>query len=225
MKHSTAPSTAAGKLADKVIAGLQKDISMGKYRPGDRIPPEPELMEAYNVGRSTIREAIKTLASAGLLKVQQGAGTFITQSPATTEPLAQRLRRAELKEVNDVRFILEKEIIRLAVQHHTKKDIQAMQKALAGRSAALEAADEAACEDADIALHMAIALASHNSVLADLYQAFTHTIRDFFRKRSNASIASFASTHVLHVQLVDAIIHKKAAAALQLTIELLQKNY
>src|SRR5690606_19691752 len=128
--------------------GLQKDISMGKYRPGDRIPPEPELMEAYGVGRSTIREAIKTLASAGLLKVQQGAGTFVTQAPAVGEPLAHRLRRAELKEVNDVRFILEKEIIRLAIQHHTKKDVQAMQKALAGRAAALEKADEAACEDA-----------------------------------------------------------------------------
>ncbi|HEY8971874.1 MAG TPA: GntR family transcriptional regulator, partial [Puia sp.] len=64
-------------LADAVVSRLQQQLSLGEYQPGEKLPSEPELMEQFGVGRSTIREAIRILANLGLLSVRQGSGTFV----------------------------------------------------------------------------------------------------------------------------------------------------
>jgi DNA-binding FadR family transcriptional regulator len=210
------------KLADQVILRLQKEITSGKFKEGDKIPAEPELMERYNVGRSTIREAIKTLANIGVLYVQQGSGTFVTSGKNLSEPLGQRLRRAEVNEVNEVRTLLEQEIIRLAVTNRKAKDIKTMQQALTARGKAIDAGDYETCKEADINFHTAIAKASGNSVLADLYETFTHSIRSFFHHRDvDGDINVFAGTTKLHEQLFAAIESQNEKKALSINSQIL----
>lgn len=213
------------KLADQVIYTLQKDISLGKYKPGELIPPEPVLMEQFGVGRSTIREAIKTLSNAGILKVQQGAGTFVCDPKTTTEPLDQRLRRAAMQEVNQVRRLLEVEIVQLAVQHRQQEDLDTMQALLEERWQAIAADDYDACADADIRFHRAVATASHNSVLADLYQTFTNVIMDGFRQREKPHVSQFGRTHDLHVQLAAAIAQQQSGKAIETVKAILENNF
>ncbi len=55
-------------------------IATGAIKPGDRLPSEPELEEAFQVSRITIRRALGDLAAAGYLKRQPGTGTILTQS-------------------------------------------------------------------------------------------------------------------------------------------------
>jgi DNA-binding FadR family transcriptional regulator len=212
------------KLADKVIHELQKEISLGKYKTGELIPPEPVLMEQFGVGRSTIREAIKTLSNAGMLKVQQGAGTFVCLPPASTEPLDQRLRRAAQQEVNDVRSLLEVEIVQLATQNRQSEDLSDMRIALQERWQAIINNSYNDCADADIRFHKAIALASHNSVLADLYQTFTAIIRESFQQR-NAEVQTFKNTHELHVALLKAIEQQQVAKAVKTVKLILENNF
>lgn len=212
------------KLADKVIFELQREISLGKYKTGELIPPEPVLMEQFGVGRSTIREAIKTLSNSGILRVQQGAGTFVCAPPATAEPLDQRLRRAAQKEVNDVRSLLEAEIVQLAAQHREEKDLSAMRAALEARWQAISNNSYSDCADADIRFHKAVALASHNSVLADLYQTFTNIIRESFQLRQ-MDVQVFKQTHDLHVQLLKAIAQQQAAKAVKTVKLILENNF
>jgi len=85
------------KLSDQVANKIRHDIDQHKYKTGEKIPAEPELMKLYNVGRSSIREAIKTLAMTGILKVQQGSGTFVNTG-MQHETIDQRLRRADFDE-------------------------------------------------------------------------------------------------------------------------------
>ncbi|SHM74118.1 DNA-binding transcriptional regulator, FadR family [Chitinophaga jiangningensis] len=212
------------KLSDKVINAIQKDISRGKYKPGSKIPAEPELMAQYGVGRSTIREAIKTLANSGILRVQQGAGTFVSNN-IQPESLDQRLRRADFEEINQVRRMLDTEIVKLAAEHHTAAQLAAVEKQLLLRKAAIMANDNQACADADIAFHTAIARATQNEVLADLYHRFTAVIRDFFSKRDKQGVGHFAISHHLHEQLYKAIKAKKPKAALQVMQEIIDNNY
>lgn len=113
------------KLSDKVIAAIQRDIAKGKYKTGGKIPAEPELMAQYDVGRSTIREAVKTLAMSGIVRVKQGDGTYVSDKPKR-ETLHERLRRADATEINSVRTLLEVEIVRLAATHKTPDDIDAI---------------------------------------------------------------------------------------------------
>ncbi|MBB6500090.1 FadR/GntR family transcriptional regulator [Pedobacter cryoconitis] len=211
-------------LSDKVINALKNDIASGKLKKGARIPAEPELMERYEVGRSTIREAIKTLAISGILKVQQGSGTFVA-SKIKDETLTQRLRRADFEEINTVRSLLEKEIVRLACQNRTASDISKMLHCLELRKKAIVADQQQKCTDADIAFHISVAKASGNQVLLDLYQSFTSVIRNFFAKRKEENMIQFAKSHQWHEELAQAIKEQDQQAAQQLIQTLLDNNY
>ncbi|MBB5634139.1 DNA-binding FadR family transcriptional regulator [Pedobacter cryoconitis] len=211
-------------LSDKVITALKSDIASGKLKKGTKIPSEPELMERYEVGRSTIREAIKTLAISGVLKVQQGSGTFVA-SKIKDEPLSQRLRRADFEEINTVRSLLEKEIVKLACQNRTDEDISSIQNYLMQRKKAIDSDQTQKCTDADIAFHVSIAKASKNKVLIDLYQNFTAVIRDFFTKRKETNMAYFSRSHHWHEELALAIVNRDQQAADQLIQTLLNNNY
>ena len=181
-------------------------------------------MKLYSVGRSTIREAIKTLAMTGILRVQQGSGTFINAG-VQHETIDQRLRRADFDQVNAVRKLLEAEIIRLATKNHTEKDLEEMKECLEKRRLAILTDGLQACVDADIVFHVAIARASSNDVLADLYQSFTSVIREYFAKRETLGVSHFAMSHHLHVQLLQAIKSKKEKQA-QLAIDkIIENNY
>ena len=226
MKHQTFKTmTKPIKLADKVIFELQKEISLGKYKVGELIPPEPVLMEQFGVGRSTIREAIKTLSNAGVLKVQQGAGTFVCAPAEETESLDQRLRRAALQEVNHVRQLLEVEIVQLAVSHRTPADLETMDSLLQERWEAIVTDNYEACADADIRFHKAVAGASHNSVLADLYQTFSNAIMRTFQQREKPHVSQFQRTHALHVQLAEAIRTQQAELAIKIVRAILENNF
>ena len=203
------------KLSDQVTNKIRQDIDQNKYKAGEKIPAEPELMKLYGVGRSTIREAIKTLAMTGVLMVQQGSGTFVNTG-VQYETIDQRLRRADFEEINAVRKLLEDEIVKLAAKNHTEKDLEEMKQCLENRRLAIRTEQRQLCVDADIAFHIAIAKASSNKALADLYQNFTTIIRDFFSKREVRGITDFAMNHHLHEQLFEAIKSKKEKTAQQM---------
>jgi DNA-binding FadR family transcriptional regulator len=67
-------------LAKAVTAELVQRIVRGELPPGELLPPEPALCEAYSVSRTVIREAVKILQEKGLVKIRQGAGTVVQQS-------------------------------------------------------------------------------------------------------------------------------------------------
>lgn len=212
------------KLCNKVINQIKEDIASGKFKPGEKIPAEPELMKLYHVGRSTIREAIKILAISGIVKVQQGSGTFVhTGSPGAS--IEQRLRRADFDEINVVRALLEKEMVKLAIRNHTDEQLAEVEENLLKRKLAIQSEMPQKCADADIAFHMAIANASGNMVLADLYYSFTLIMRDFFSAREAQGISHFAMNHYLHEQLFKAIKAKSFTQSQIALQKILDNNY
>jgi DNA-binding FadR family transcriptional regulator len=212
------------RLSDQVSGYIRQDILNEKYKAGEKIPTERELMETYTVGRSTVREAIKSLAMAGILKVQQGNGTFVNEeNPSQT--IDQRLKNADFDEINAVRKLLEEEIVKLAVEHHTTEQLKEMEQQLALRKQAIADEDRQQCTNADIAFHTAIAKASSNKVLLSLYQHFTQTMRSFFSQREMRGIGHFAMSHYLHEDLYKAIKNKRKKQALEIIKYILDNNY
>ncbi|MBB6107574.1 DNA-binding transcriptional regulator, FadR family [Mucilaginibacter lappiensis] len=212
------------KLYNKILSQIKEDINKEKYKPGEKIPTEPELMKIYNVGRSTIREAIKTLAISGILNVKQGAGTFINANFQNVS-MEQRLRRADFDEINDVRALLEKEIVKRATLNHTEDQIIKIEQALQNRKIAIQAEKPQECVDADIEFHMAIANAAGNIVLSELYYSFTLILRNFFSARDAQGISYFAMNHHLHEQLYKAIRSKRINQSQSVLQKILDNNY
>jgi DNA-binding FadR family transcriptional regulator len=212
------------KLYDKVVNQIKEDIKTGKYKQGEKIPAEPELMKLYGVGRSTVREAVKTLAISGILSVQQGSGTFVNSNSQGIS-MEQRLRRADFDEINAVRALLEKEIVKLATLNHTEEQIAEVENALEQRRLAILAEKPQECADADIAFHMAIADAAGNVVLAELYHSFTLILRNFFAARDAQGISHFAMNHHLHEQLFKTIRSGKTNQSQTALQRILESNY
>lgn len=192
-------------LADAVVNRLQQQISLGHYSPGEKFPSEPELMTQFGVGRSTIREAIRILANTGALSVRQGSGTYVESRTGIAEPLAQRLKRADKQDLDEVRILLEMKIAEKAATHRTKKDIAKMKELLQQRAEAAAAGDTNTSIERDIAFHIAIAEASRNDILADLYRTFAiQMTRHFLETHENTD--SFIKTQQWHESLLDSIV-------------------
>jgi DNA-binding FadR family transcriptional regulator len=163
-------------LVEQAAERLREQITGGHWPVGTRLPGETTLAKELGVGRSTVREALRALAGAGLVQPRHGAGVFvIATEPAEDWP--SRLRRAAVTDVYEVRMAVEVHAARLAARRRTPEDVTAMETALAGRRAA-SAADDAGFVDADIAFHSAVVAAAHNPVLADLFTEFTPVLRE-----------------------------------------------
>ena len=216
-------STGQKSLSQKISAAIRADILDGKFEVGSKIPSEPDLMVIYSVGRSTIREAIKSLSQAGVLTVRQGYGTIVND--ISNEPIEERLKNSDFQEINYVRGLLEKEMVTLAVKNRNDQHLLLMEKALQQRKAAIVEGNHENCITADLEFHTKIAEASGNKVLFDLYKSFTSIIRDFFTRREPSGITQFAMSHHLHETLLAAIKEQNMDQAIATITYILNNNH
>lgn len=214
MKKTPSTPLARHSLADAVVGRLQQQLSLGVYQPGDKLPSEPELMAQFGVGRSTIREAIRILANTGHVTVRQGSGTMVESQRGIAEPLQQRLKRADASDLDEVRQLLEIKIAEKAALMRTRKDITKMQTLLEQRAVAARAGDTAETITADIRFHVAMAIASKNDILADLYRSVAEQMGRHF-KQTYINTDAFIVSQQLHEQLLKSIIDKDPRKALQ----------
>uniref|UniRef100_I2Q5K9 Transcriptional regulator n=1 Tax=Desulfovibrio sp. U5L TaxID=596152 RepID=I2Q5K9_9BACT len=211
------------KLGDLVIQQIQEKISLGIFAPGAKIPTEPTLMAQLGVGRSTVREAVRVLVSAGLLEVRQGDGTYVLDRTAGHEPLEYRLRRSTAEEIREVRRIIEVETARLAATNRTPADIDTMREALEKKRTARAAADSHGYVTADIAFHTAVAAASGNGLLADLYRSFSTVFQDFLDILiADRGVNQYQDR--IHHGLLDAIADKDPDKAVAFAMEALDRT-
>mgnify|MGYP002227439841 CR=1 FL=1 len=112
------------KLSEDIIAFILKE----NLQPGDKLPNETVLSERLNAGRSSVREAMKLLASRNIVTIRQGSGTYIASSPGMVEdPLGLTFIGNKQKLIHDlleVRFLLEPSIAAMAATRANKKDIK-----------------------------------------------------------------------------------------------------
>lgn len=188
-------------LSDEVADRLREKILRGKYSPGDKLPTETELMEMFQVSRSTLREAIRVLANAGWIRVQQGAGTFVEGKTIQNEPLYQRLQRSGEEDLEEVRSLLERKIVEKASLNRSKENITKLKSILKKRAEYAKLGNAQACIDVDLEFHKHLAIASGNSILADLYEAFAIRLKESFLERFK-TVESFEKTQQQHEELL-----------------------
>ena len=206
------------QLVDEVIQSLREGIASGGFPVGSKLPSEPVLMDQLGVGRSTIREAVRVLAHSGLLEVRQGDGTYV-RSSRTEVTLVNRLRDAVDREVHEVRRALEMENARLAASRRDATDIANMSALLMQREEARLREDSTALVAADVAFHVAIASATKNALLADMYADFADVLQV-----SLSDYATFSANQAdLHRDLLTAIVQQNPDVALAATGQILDR--
>ncbi|MDQ6481967.1 GntR family transcriptional regulator [Dyadobacter sp. LHD-138] len=199
-------------LADEVAGRLQEKIALGEYAIGEKLPTEPELMAVFGVGRSTIREAVRNLSNAGLVRVQQGLGTFVERQQVTAESLSERFLRAKGLELNEIRQLFELKVAEKAALNRTEADIIQMRKHLEERRKMGFANIPEACIQADINFHLSIATASQSEILLDMYKTVAHHLKQYFLELF-IDTESFIQTQELHELLLQSIVDQDSQKA------------
>lgn len=160
------------KTYELVAERLLALISEGDLRPGDAVPAERELAQAYGVGRSSIREALRMLESKGVIQ-SAGNGSFIVAAFGDTLNRSLdfliSVDQADFRELFEVRHMLEAEAAALAAERHVEPDIAEMARQIAAMQAGLQS--EADFIAADLRFHMAIAQATRNRLIVHLMHA------------------------------------------------------
>ena len=191
-------------LADMIAETLKQQITEGTYRAGDKLPTEPELMKTFGVGRSSVREAVKLLVNMGVVRVQQGSGTFVAV-PSNNDDVNIKMSTADRTELDEVRKILDIAIVEKAVARRTEKDIERMRASLEKRKVNAEKGLLEECIEADLNFHIAIADDAHTRILADIYRsAATHLLSEFNRIYDGTDC--FINSQTSHEKLLKHII-------------------
>lgn len=216
--HEAAPPhLLAARLSDRLAALIEGQLEEERLKPGDRLPTEPQLAAAHGVSRTVVREAVHQLRSRGLLVSRQGSGVYVAQPPQhrplVFDPKVLGSIDAVVHVV-EVRRAIEGEIAALAAQRATRADLAALRRALAAVEAAAKAGRDGV--DEDLALHRAIAEATHNPQFVLLLGFLEQYLRDAMKvtRANEARNLKFAvAVRTEHQAIVDAIAAHDAAAA------------
>jgi len=206
------------RLAEQVAGRLLHDITEGVYPAGERLPPEPVLAEASGVSRLTLREAVRSLAQRGVLRVEQGRGTFVNPStawlPLDPELLTSLVRRDRglASQLTEVRAIVEVGAAGLAARRRTAADLERMRRALDRAAAALEAGDIDLFSRADIDFHAAVLDAVGNQFVPAMLVPVDGALQEIRRQTSQDHAASRRAL-VMHRRILDAVRRRSATAA------------
>ncbi len=165
-------SLANKSVVQRVVDQITNAIIAGELRPGDKIPTEVALSEAFEVGRNSVREAIKVLESFGVLHIRRSEGTFVAESfhGQMLDPMLYGLllQKDSALEVMELRQVFDTGIIQLVREKASAADKAGFRAALAALEAAVmdEKASAEAVLEADMAFHRAILESMNNPLLA-----------------------------------------------------------
>lgn len=162
---SAPPRAVSGYQA--IVDHLRREMTLGRIRPGDRLPPERQLAEQLGVARETLRQALRILEGSGQITIRRGShgGAFVQASMVETWRIRQdiRERASDIMALVEFRAVIDSAAARFAAERRSVEDIIAMEQA----QAELEASDALYdSRNADTAFHLAVARASGNHELA-----------------------------------------------------------
>lgn len=158
---------------------LQHLVFSGSVKVGDKLPAERQLAEAFGVGRSAVREALKSLSLLGLVEIRQGDGTYLRRPDSELLPQVIEwgllLGERRTLETVEARQHIERAIARLAAERRVDADLEALSGWLAQMEASI--GDREQFVEADVGFHLELARTSDNRVLADILLSLQSLLR------------------------------------------------
>lgn len=221
-----------------VLASLGQEIVSGRYANGEKLPPEGELEKRFSASRSVIREAVKTLAAKGLVKVGPRIGTIVT--PRESWSILDRDVLSWMKEVaadtnlfwaiDEVRAIIEPAAAALAAERATEADVERIREAYERMVEAARTESVLDAVSADRDFHLSVLLATQNPVLRAFDTAIDSILGVLFDSAVN-HIDNFRSNLSRHGDVLDGIAARRPSEAsfammrvIGFTRENMQKN-
>lgn len=188
-----------------------------RMKPGDMLAGEKMLAEEFGVSRPIVRESLRMLEGAGLIRVEKGRGAFVEE--LSSAPLLRFFERAVwhgdtvgLGEVMQLRRIVEVQTARLAAHQRSEADVETLGALAAGMALAID--DPALWTKLDTEFHIALGASSGSALIvhvsSSLRDAVATAVRTGFDRQSGSEVAAVAENHR---RIAEAIERRDADAA------------
>ena len=209
-------------LSDGIVDQITGLISSGALKPGDRIPSEKNLCQQLGVGRTSVREALRSLSVMGILESRAGDGTFVAKS---TDRCLERafqwgllLNPKVVEDLVETRLTLESHAASLAATRATQENLRAIESAVRGMEASI--ADPERYLEFDMTFHLEIARATQNGILENLLSTIRAylqaSIREALRPSPGRDPSRRATLSIAqHKKILEALQARNPAAARQ----------
>jgi DNA-binding FadR family transcriptional regulator len=199
-------------LTGELVARITDDIIAGKFEPNEKLPTEHEMIAAFGVSRSVVREAIAALRSEGLVETRQGAGAFVvgdkSKRPFRIDPKSLQSVQAVL-DLMELRMGIEIEAAGLAAQRRDREAFRKVEKTLRAFEEAIDRGEDAV--EADFNFHRALVAATGN----EYFVSFLDYLGWHIIPRRNIQVSTQdAASQQSYLKKVHAE-HKKIARAIE----------
>lgn len=201
-------------------------IVSGRYPAGSAMPPEPRLCEELGVSRTVIRESVKSLVAKGLVSTGPKVGTRVLSEDKWNwfDPdvilwkSRGGLTREFLRDLRDLRRILEPAAVRMAAERATAAELAELEAAFAAmRQAVEEGGDYVAC---DLRFHQGLLRASHNRMIVQMNKVLGALLRTSFEISTSRKDGPRSSLP-LHRAVLNAVLARNPARAEKATLVLI----
>ena len=217
-------------LSEQVAKRLAARINAGDWQPGEKLPSEAVLCKAFNVGRSSLREALTSLAFIGLIRVRPGGGSYVAEQPSAylTGTWLKSGRLADektLREFVEARLFLETEVAGLCAERITPEELDEMELLLEQMKAAVH--DSAEFSKLDMSFHLCIGIAAKNEVLNSILSDIREQSMELITKSLllEEGMENALAGHVKVFETLRQHNPVKARKAMRTHLQLFQRGY
>jgi GntR family transcriptional repressor for pyruvate dehydrogenase complex len=170
-------------LSDKVAEQLTEAIVSKQIRAGERLPSERELGDQFKVSRTVIREAVRSLAAHGLVRVTSGRGVEVNEFgsggvAASMSLLVRGHEGLDYGKVNEVRTAVEVQVAVLAAQRARPQDIQRLRAICDNHERSLQQGDFAGASELDFQFHRELTRCADNELLLAMLDSVSEVLRE-----------------------------------------------
>jgi GntR family transcriptional regulator, transcriptional repressor for pyruvate dehydrogenase complex len=193
-------------LGQQVVSRVLELVRTGNLRPGDRLPPERELIEIFRISRPSLREALRALSILGVIESRHGGGAFVTDLKAQTllAPLDffLSLSQSNLDDAFESRRVIEVEIARKAAMNADPKDLSDLSAMIAAHVTVWN--DPIGFRILDSRFHDKLSVIAGNAILQRIAYGLYNLGLDI-RRRATAEPGIIAQSTQDHTRIVEAI--------------------
>jgi DNA-binding FadR family transcriptional regulator len=224
---------------EEVSDQIKKLIFDGVFKPGDKLLPETELAQQFNVGRQSIREALRILELSGFITIQKGGGGGAVIKDTISSTISKlfldafQLEKITIEELTVARFEIEKTVLKYAIANADETDLNRLQENVEDARKKIEANINVI--DENIQFHNLLAKASKNHLFVIVVEAVTTAVRHYMSQLEpdtefsakeqwyNENIIHSKNTLAYHNEILSAVIEKNLDKAVDTLKDHLQE--
>ncbi len=194
------------RVYEEIVTKVKEMVEQGRLKSGDQLPSERELSEVFKVSRSSVREAVRSLESQGLIESRQGDGTYIARQPIEdlVDPLASVIftEKDGQMELFEMRRLVEPQLASLAAERATPEEIDELEKILDTQEEKINSGEMGT--DVDKAFHDKLAAATKNAILIRIMDTVMDSLTES-REKSLQIEGRPEKSLVRHREILEAI--------------------